>query len=155
MSIFSKFKMSSKNTKLIALAAVMAIVAGGLAFASTHNTKQAAKNNTGKKASRGTHTVTTKNGKKITVPNTTQTPEQRAKIAEDRFKKRLDTALKQKRITEAQAKLIKAKAAAVAKINSSKKDPKARAETQKELYAWAKDNKIPLSFVFEMSRPRA
>lgn len=155
MSILAKFKNSKKNTKIIALALVMAVVAGGLAFATTHNSKQAAKSNAAKKASTGTHTITTKSGKKITVPNVNQTADQRAKLSDDRFQKRIDSAVKQKRITDAQAKLIKDKAAQQAKVNLTKLDPKARAAAQKDLYTWAKDNKIPLSFVFEMSRPRA
>lgn len=156
MSIKNKITGSSKSVKLIALALVMAAVAGSLAFAASHNTKQASKNDSGKKNTSSTKTITTKDGKKVTVSNASKlTPEQKAKVAEERFQKRIDSAIKQKRITEAQAKLIRSKAAEVSKNGYSTQDAKARAELQKNLYAWAKDNKIPLSFVFEMSRPRA
>lgn len=150
MSISTK----SKNAKLITIALVMAVVAGGLAIASSHNAKQAAKNNPAKNSSTGTHTVTTKDGKKVVVPNAPKSSEQKAKVAEERLQKRIDSAVKQKRITDAQAKLIKTKAAEVAKASTATQDPKARAEKQKELYSWARENKIPVSFVFEMSRPR-
>lgn len=127
--------MKSNNSKLIAVALIMAVVAGGLAFATVHNSKQTAK--------------------KVTVPTMQKSPKKQAKTNEERLQRRIDSAIKQKRITEAQAKLIKAKAAEVANKTTDVKDAKARAELQKDLYAWAKENKIPLSFVLEMSRPRA
>ena len=153
MSVISKIKNSSKNTKLIAIALVMAVVAGGITFASSRHTFKRAAVKNAQKAAPMMRTVTTKDGKKIKVPVPTQDPAQRAKLNEVRLQKRIDSAVKQKRLTAAQAKLIKDKYASLTNVKAT--DIKARSEAQKDLYTWAKDNKIPLSFVFELSRPRA